>query len=144
MAVYSVFSNAAKSPDDVVFLKQGFSWPAFLFSVPWCLWHRLWIAAIIIAALVILFVSLFDGTMALILMLAMLLALGFCAGELRRGALLAKGFNEHMVVSASNREEAELRYFLAAAEDVSALSGVTSKPFPPNHHEPLGLFGTAR
>ena len=28
---------------DVVLVKDGFSWPAFFFSLIWALWHRLWV-----------------------------------------------------------------------------------------------------
>ena len=31
-----------RDDEDVVLIKDGFSWPAFFFSLIWALWHRLW------------------------------------------------------------------------------------------------------
>ena len=45
---YKVF----KSPDgDYCAVKQGFSWPAFIFTFLWALYNRLWLATLIILAL---------------------------------------------------------------------------------------------
>ena len=33
---------------DIVFVKDGFSWPAFFFTAVWALWHRLWLFALIV------------------------------------------------------------------------------------------------
>ena len=35
---------------EVVPIKEGFSWPAFVFSPIWALWHRLWFWAVAFVA----------------------------------------------------------------------------------------------
>lgn len=34
--------------DRAVLVRDGFSWPAFAFTVLWFLFHRLWIAALVV------------------------------------------------------------------------------------------------
>ncbi|MBI4365233.1 MAG: DUF2628 domain-containing protein, partial [Deltaproteobacteria bacterium] len=52
MRLYSVhLRRHGLDPDrDLVLVKEGFSWPAFLLSFLWALWQRLWLAAAVIAA----------------------------------------------------------------------------------------------
>ena len=49
MQVYTVhYRPGPGSLDpDLVLIKEGFCWPAFLLNALWALWHRLWIAAIV-------------------------------------------------------------------------------------------------
>jgi Protein of unknown function (DUF2628) len=52
MAVYSVFEpperggDATEHAGEFVFVRDGFSFPAFLFGPLWMLWHRLWLVVI--------------------------------------------------------------------------------------------------
>jgi len=50
MRLYSVHlrRHGLDADRDVVLVKEGFSWPGFLFTVLWALWHRLWWAAAVI------------------------------------------------------------------------------------------------
>ncbi len=46
--IYTVHVRGrGRADDDVVLVKDGFSWPAFFFSLIWALWHRLWFFALI-------------------------------------------------------------------------------------------------
>ncbi|HAD86887.1 MAG TPA: DUF2628 domain-containing protein, partial [Rhodospirillaceae bacterium] len=48
MRVFTVhIRRHALDPDkDVRLIKEGFSWPAFLFSFLWALWNRMWWTAL--------------------------------------------------------------------------------------------------
>ncbi|MBX9456953.1 MAG: DUF2628 domain-containing protein [Rhizobium sp.] len=49
---YVLTAPAATDPDrDTIFIRDGFSWLAFLFPLPWMLIRRLWMAAIVAVAL---------------------------------------------------------------------------------------------
>lgn len=45
MASFSVFAppGAQMAPEKIVFLRDGFSTPAFLFGPFWLLWKRAWL-----------------------------------------------------------------------------------------------------
>ena len=142
MKIYSVHELPGGSLDEAVFVKQGFSWPAFLFTFAWCLWQRLWVAAALILVLLTAIVTLFSDGAAAALTLVVSLAMGCWANDLRRRALLAAGYRETQLVPGRNLEDAELRYFASASETEFPTPRVTATSNSPDH-EPLGLFGTA-
>ena len=39
-------ANAVHGADRAVLVKEGFSWPAFLITLPWLIWHRMWIVLV--------------------------------------------------------------------------------------------------
>ena len=141
MKIYSVHELPGGSLDQTVFVKQGFSWPAFLFTIAWCLWHGLWVAAACSLVLFVAIGTLFSDAAAAGLMLVAALITGSWANDLRRRWLLATGYQETQLVPGRNLEEAELRYFASAETEVPS-PPVTTKSTP-GDHEPLGLFGTA-
>lgn len=48
MRIYTIHapSSSADIAADPVPIKEGFSWPALIFSLLWALWHRLWLVAL--------------------------------------------------------------------------------------------------
>ena len=43
MAIYTVHESAASAEGaDLVLVREGFAWPAFLLTVLWALWYGLW------------------------------------------------------------------------------------------------------
>ena len=48
MRYYSVHAPDGEfdSPEDFVFVKDGFSWPALFVPILWILWHRLWLTLV--------------------------------------------------------------------------------------------------
>lgn len=143
MRTYSVHSRPGESLDGAIFIKQGFSWPAFLFSIPWCLWHRLWVAAALMFAVLAVFGSVFSGASAGILTLAVYMIFGWEANEFKRWSLSARGFRETAILPGANLEDAELRYFASAPGFDVQGAGHAPKLRQADQHEPLGLFGTA-
>src|SRR4051794_4469392 len=57
MAIYTVHEpplkryDTAADPDRFVFVRDGFSWAAFLFGPLWMLRHRMWLALVVYVAL---------------------------------------------------------------------------------------------
>ncbi len=109
---------------DLVLIKEGFCWPAFFFSFLWALWHRLWLAALIVFAAslglgsVMVFISL-DQASQVAASLGLSVIVGFIANDLRRWELERRGFVSCGIVSGKGRDAAERR-FLEADPEISA------------------------
>jgi hypothetical protein len=120
--VYTVHVRMwSASPDrEAVFVREGFSWGAFFFSVLWALAYRMWFAALIVFALTVAislaadFLGLDDLTSGLA-GLGLALVVGWEANDWRRRALERRGFVPVGVVAAHDLAEAERRYFVKAA-----------------------------
>lgn len=144
MAVFAVFEHPDNSVDRTVFVKEGFSAAALIFTVLWALWHRMWIvSAILIAAFGVLYglapsIGVNEINIGLLDMLVSLL-FGFEARNLWGRSLRRAGYTEAGLVTASSQEEAELKYaFQRLATSKQAI------PAPRLRHETadtLGLFG---
>ena len=105
--------------EDAILVKQGFSWPAFLFAPFWLLLKRMWIVLALFLALAG-FVSALAAAnwipedAAPFLGLGLHLLLGFEGNDLYRWTLARRRFKERAVVAAENRLAAERRYFTLA------------------------------
>jgi hypothetical protein len=120
--IYTVHIRAwsASADRDAVLLREGFSWGAFLFSVAWALWHRLWFwalivlgisAALAVAGELLLIDPLTDAAIGL----AFALLVGWHANDWRRQQLERAGYVSAGVVAAPNLVEAERRFFTKRA-----------------------------
>lgn len=125
MRHYSIHQPAAsaQNTDATVFVKEGFSWPAFFFSFLWMLWHRLWIELIafivIMVAIQLMLNALgLDGVGGAVSFLISLL-LGLEGNQLVRQKLARKGYVEVGTVAAEDRAQAELKYFGLRQRDAS-------------------------
>lgn len=133
MRVYTIhLRHGGLNPDrDLVAVKEGFSWPAFWLSVPWALWHRMWLAAL--AFLVVgLAVEAAIGALGLdpeslgVVALGIACAIGFLANDLRRSALVRRGFVPAGVAVGANADEALHRFLQSRPEiarDIAFASG---------------------
>jgi hypothetical protein len=110
------WSDSDLGGQETVFVKEGFSWGAFLFSVIWALYHRLWLGALVIVAGSVLLAlasellhmsPLLDGALGL----AWSLLIGFEAQDWRRRSLARRDFVEVAVVSGASIVDAERRFF---------------------------------
>lgn len=122
MVIYTVHEPPARrratrrGPDRFMFVRDGFYFWAFLFGPLWMLRHRLWL---VLLGYVLLAIAVSVGihyaqvprsaAFAIGLLLAILL--GLEAGSLRRWTLRRRGWREVGVVSASDVESAEQRFF---------------------------------
>ena len=122
MTVYMVFEPPPRDDDAlahaerIAFVRDRFSWAAFLFGPLWLLWRRLWLALVIyvvgVVALDIGLGVLGAGREARTLAAALVgLLLGFEAATLRRRSLVRRGWRERGIVIGDDREAAERRFF---------------------------------
>lgn len=153
MTLYTVLISGAPEaepdPMAVVFVKEGFCWPALFFAPLWLIFRRLWWVLagyiVVVAAVAALGNAVGEafGGPALVL-LHFLFALE--ANELRRWTLRRRGYRLTAVVEGRGLEEAEIRYFTglpsnAAPEATPPAAGPTpppAAPSPPPALRPLG------
>jgi hypothetical protein len=122
MAVYAVFEPPARSggtaarPEQFTFVRDGFSWTAFVFGPLWMLRHRMWLVLVLYLVVVgwLVFAayvaSLTNGIeVAVALLLGLLI--GLEAATLRRLTLLRRRWNDLGIVVGDNVEAAERRFF---------------------------------
>ena len=120
-------------PDrDLVLVKEGFSWPAFLFSVPWALFARLWLAALVVALAMaavewVAYLIELDPATRAVLSTGVLLGFGWMANDLRRHRLERAGFVFQGVVAAETRDDA-LQRFLDNAPELARELALTVRP----------------
>ncbi len=102
--------------EDAVFVKEGFSWPAFLIPVIWLIYKRMWwvLAAVVAVQALVGGLSVWIGlpeTVSVIGSLVISFILGFEGNELYRWTLARKRYQLAAVVAGAGREEAEFRFF---------------------------------
>ena len=121
MTIYTVHvpdeaPDLVTQADRTTFLREGFSFWAFLLGPIYLLWNRLWIAAAVwfvaIAALIAVAVLLHPPAISVVLLAALMhLFLGVEAHDFRRWGLARRGFQMTDLISASEIEEAETVFF---------------------------------
>ena len=116
--VYTAHVRGRGSLDsDIVFVKDGFSWPAFFFTGIWALWHRLWLFALIVFAggiaigLISDFIDL-DPLTDAALGLAWAALVGYEANDAHRRALANRGYDLEDIVLGQTLSQVEHRFFL--------------------------------
>ena len=147
MAIYSIYHRRGDAPDRAVFVKEGFSGPALVFTVFWALWQRMWIVAALMLCLIAAVTVLAEWSgiaedVIAIVNLAIGLIIGLEAATIRGWSLLRSGFAETGVVQAATLEEAELKYYFGQKTEIAMTASTPPKLRASEHGEPLGLFGT--
>ena len=163
MSIYTVHQPplgsgaTATEPYRFVFVRDGFSWWAFLLTPLWMLWHRLWLALLIyllVAAAVDVGLRALGASIFMLVVAGLLISLlaGLEAGTLRRFKLARRHWRNVGVVTGDDLEDAERRFFDAwvrqaparrpaapsgAATSGSATPGVAS---PAASSGVIGLF----
>jgi hypothetical protein len=150
MSIYTVHEpplRAAETTPDpyrFAFVRDGFSIWAFLFAVLWMLWHRMWL---VLLGYVIVAVGIegglryagFSAPVLVIVGIFISFLVGIESSTLRRVALARRGWKNVGVVSGSDLEEAERRFFAVwtnetpvkrADAPAAAASGVPAAPMP--------------
>ena len=150
MSIYTVHepplraAEATPDPDRFAFVRDGFSFWAFLFAVLWMLWHRMWL---VLAAYVVVVLGIesalryagFSGPVLAIVAIFISLLVGIESSTLRRFALARRGWKNVAVVSGNDLEEAERRFFAAwtheapmrrADAPAAAAPGTPAVPMP--------------
>ena len=161
MSIYTVhqppldFGAAATDPYRFVFVRDGFSWWAFLLTPLWMLWHRLWLALaiyLLLAAAIDAGLRVLGSSAFMLIAAGVLISLlaGFEAGTLRRFKLSRRHWRNIGVVTGENLEHAERRFFDAwirqapgrrpAAPASTPISG-SAAPAPPPSAVSSGVIG---
>src|ERR1700719_4268856 len=156
MSVYTVHEPpplragaAASDVERFAFVRDGFSWWAFLFAPLWMLRHRMWLGLVgyvVVAGAIEVPVRLSGapGFAASVIGLLLSLLVGLEAGTLRRFTLNRRGWKNLAVVSGDDLEDAERRFFDAWLQRKSSPSGVSHallrRPSSASRHRrgPLG------
>jgi hypothetical protein len=137
MRIYTVLERpaAAGRDPDVVLVKEGFSWPAFLAPPLWALYQRQWLG-LVLYVLAVTLLGLFADLAALDPVTESALALGFTvlvgsgANDWRRRTLGRQGYALIGVVAAPDLGIAEARWFLGSAPGAGGAPRVAA-PLPP-------------
>jgi hypothetical protein len=109
--------------EDVVLVKEGFSWPAFFVPLIWLIYKRMWIVlafyiAVAAGLTVLAELALVPESAVFVGNLAVNLILGLEGNDLYRWTLARRRYREHAVVMGNDLVTAEQRYFAAIAEAI--------------------------
>ncbi len=117
MRVYTIHHDplSADPDSEFVVIKEGFCWPALVFTALWALWHRMWLAfvALLVAGLALesaLAISGADDVASLAIGLGYALLVGYGANDWRRRSLARRGNALMGIVAAPDTEAALHRY----------------------------------
>jgi hypothetical protein len=121
MAIYVVMEpggGRTEAADATIFVRDGFSWLAFLFAPLWLAWHRLWVEAAL-AFVAMGLISLLGQRLGLdwagsALSLLVSLYIGLEGQGRRIAALRRRGWHEWGVIEADNPDAADIRQALDA------------------------------
>lgn len=159
MAVYAVFEPPQRDRDmdahaaRFAFVRDGFSWGAFIFGIVWMLWHRLWLVSalfvIVLAALAVAASTAhLPAGLAFAIWFLIKLLVGLEASTLRRWTLERRKWRDLGIVVANNAQTAERRFFDHWVEgnvpppSTRASSTLAQRPSnsPPQASDIIGLF----
>jgi hypothetical protein len=126
MSIYTVYEpplkahESAPDPERFVFVRDGFSFWAFLLAPWWMLRHRLWLALVcyvILAVALSIALRLIGASAGVAIIAGALFSLlvGFEAATLRRFGLARRGWRNVGIVVGDDVESAERRFFDAWA-----------------------------
>ncbi len=123
MARYLAIEPPEGDAEKTIILRDGFVFLAFLLPFAWFLFHRMWMEALLAfgVMLVLSAVGAQPGfeIAASLLSLLFSLAVALEAPALRLWNLRRRGWAEHSVIEADNREDAEARFLAGKAGHVS-------------------------
>jgi hypothetical protein len=154
MAIYTVHEPPLKryettaDPERFKFVRDGFSFWAFLLAPLWMLRHRMWLVLIGYIVIVITLELALNrvgasGTTRAIAGLLVSLLVGLEAGTLRRFTLGRRRWTNIGLVAADDIETAERRFFAAwVGRDTNGRSSPLTPPtrVAPNSPDVIGLF----
>ena len=122
MLLYTLHERpVARAEDrDVVLVKEGFCWPAFVLPLVWGLYRRLWLGVLVYLALVaaaaaVVGLGAVDRVTETALALGLAILVGAEANDWRRRSLARRGYRPRGVVAGADLEMAEERFFKLAA-----------------------------
>jgi hypothetical protein len=154
MTIYTVLSpppaagDIAPDPLSLVFVKEGFCWPALFFPEIWLIVRRMWLVLLLDVVVIVAASVIADRTgpaIALVLVLARFL-FALEGNGLRRWTCYRHGYRLIGVVDGRRLWEAELRFFLDWTPGAAAPPAPSAPEPPPDRRaspeagEVVGLF----
>ena len=141
MAIYTVYepplrrSETAPDPERFAFVRDGFSFWAFLLAPIWMLWHRLWlvfVGYVVVAVALELALRAVGASSTVTVAAGVLLALlvGFEAATLRRFTLSRRRWKNAGIVVGDDLEAAEHRFFDTWVRNGGAVAAPQAAPLP--------------
>jgi hypothetical protein len=122
MPVYTIHAPRAAGPEPLVapdrfrFVRDGFHFWAFAITIPWLIWHGLWLALFgylvlsVAGGIGLAILGAGSGTRMIVMFLFALL-MGFEAASIRRWTLSRGKWRQLDIVVAEDEETAERRFF---------------------------------
>lgn len=144
MAIFTVLEAPDGKPEKVTFVPEGFSWGAFLLTVVWALWQRMWVVGMLLFALssaltVAANLEVVGNGVAAFVQTAIALLFGFEARNLQVKSLERSGYRRAGLIQAGSQEAAELAYFAGRAP--VARSDAAPARLRAGPEDTLGIFG---
>ena len=138
MTWWTAHNKPGKGPDDVVFIREGFSWWALLFPLLWLVIKGMWIVLLLALAAQFLIWSIaealgFGEVMRLVFSCAINLILAFEGRNLLRWTYERRGYQELGLVQGNDLDEAEYRFF----SEIGLPAAVDRDPPEPPQTPPL-------
>ncbi|MEM7619122.1 MAG: DUF2628 domain-containing protein [Pseudomonadota bacterium] len=131
MTSYTIFQppvpalDSVSRSDELVFVKEGFSWAAFLIPLIWLVYHRVWIGLGLMLAISIVINVIFESLRspeiyATLAFLAISLIVAFEGNAMRRWQLSRRDYRLIGVVSGRNLSECEEIFFRIHGDEILA------------------------
>ncbi|MDP7641337.1 MAG: DUF2628 domain-containing protein [Alphaproteobacteria bacterium] len=130
-------AGAGQALGGALFVREGFNWLAFLFSIPWAIGHGLWLGALIMAAALAMIVGVpeifaLDWGSRAVLLIGYALFCGFNGNDWLRLGLAQDGWDLVSVIAARSHSHAVMRLArLLSSEDDGGASSRAAAPPPP-------------
>lgn len=111
-----------KKIDEVRFIEEGFSLWAFILNIFWLFFHKLWLHAILLLAVLIMVnemhsLGIFNDVIKTILDISVFVYIGFAGRDFLRWRLDREGYKFTDVVIAQSIDEAEYKYINSLIKD---------------------------
>lgn len=115
MIFYTVHLKKGDSPENSVFIKEGFNWYDFFFGMLWAGYNRIWNLTLIhflvfIGIALILQFNILSTFVVNLISLFISIAIAFHANDFYRKSIAKKGYEFTDVIFSSNKEQALLRF----------------------------------
>lgn len=144
MVTYNVFeppnapANRLESAEQLLFVKDGFSWLAALLPAFWLLWKRMWLELVVFMAgaglLVWAFTAMGAPNVGNAILLIVQIVFGFEAGQLHSASLERRGYKYVGTVSGRSSEDSERRFlevWLPTHTEIPVSEPREDRPVPP-------------
>jgi len=145
---YVLTPPVPKNPEkDTLFIRDGFSWLAFFFPLPWLLFKKMWLVAglAVVFYLVCVLIAEQWGLDGLPVAFNFILSLwtSLEGGHVRAKMLERRGWDLRAEIAAHDLEEAEELYFAGWGDRGRDFGTPTSvdRPYQPHGAMALGLIG---